>query len=72
MMINLVQWNKTLECSPKESIIITGYGSQPGLLEIDQNDDTIKVKGWYSSNIRVHCDKQLLLDTQQLPENGVV
>jgi hypothetical protein len=69
--INLEQWARTLECSPKEELRITGYGSQAGLLKFEQNENLIRIKGWSSSNIRVHCDKQLLLDTKGLVSSDV-
>ena len=71
LTIYLEQWSKTLECYPKESLSITGYSPQSGLLEIKQGDNSIRVKGWNSSNIRVHCDKQLLIDTKELVNSGV-
>jgi hypothetical protein len=50
----------------KEQLQIMGYSSQPGLLKFEQNEKTINVEGWNSSNIQVRCDKQLLLDTKKL------
>ncbi|HNE03891.1 MAG TPA: hypothetical protein PLT08_05205 [Anaerolineales bacterium] len=72
-IINLVQWNKILELPPCKLIRIMGYdSSQSGLLEIDQSNEIIKVKGWHSSNIRVYCDKYLLYDTKELSKEGRV
>jgi len=64
--ILLEQWSKTLKCSPKELLRITAYSSQAGLLKLDESNNVIRVEGWNSSNIRVHCDKQLLLDTKEV------
>jgi hypothetical protein len=71
LTIYLEQWSKTLECLPKESLSITGYSPQSGLLKIEQGENSIRVNSWNSSNIQVHCDKQLLLDTKELINSDV-
>ena len=66
----LESWQEMLECPAGETLTVTGYSSSPGLLEIEQDENTITIKGWPSSQIRVHRDKDIILDTKTLDSKG--
>jgi hypothetical protein len=66
----LEPWQEMLECPARETLTVTGYGSSPGLLEIEQRDNTITIKSWPSSQIRVSRDNNIILDTKPLDSKG--
>lgn len=59
----LLPWNEKLPLEPGAKLRVTGYSQSPGLLKVDQNDDSYIAVGWPECDVRAMSESKVVFDS---------
>ena len=59
----LLPWNEKLPLEPGTKLRVSGYSQSPGLLKVDQNDDSYIAVGWPECDIRATSESKIVFDS---------